>query len=796
MKRLPDFRSIAAKPTSIFPGTLMPQAIQVPRTLEEFLTSSLTPFDGIETDLLVFDKRTKSLVPQVDVIPYLRTAWLHSLSGGTTCSISNSRTRMTRIPHRNPSFLTLVTLVSNTRFTLTRLRPLTSSSRLPLQTQYKTYKEWQLRCGPYDLSRDSTDEELSLQLTRRADHPCILSVGDSTGISSETTRLITKLLQDQYLKLAEESGFINGGATFKTKYHANGTSASPRPTHPGGLWKSTNQSQLSNWSDLMDAHMRPANALFAISEESINAHIAGYQQLSTSRFNSWQYGDFFHAHYERPRVELLSGQRAILWIHIKDASFVPVHGVDLPSKSGHDQKRSLKGPYSLAFQVTLGLRSVGSKGTRPARFELYFDSKDARYLSKYSWPTEFSDDLQSMLVYIKKGYLYSLAKERLVDFASFSGSLIGPQAGQGDRSSTTPKLLVQPNHTTTAPDGTKSRPVLLLYQPSGKFSDAEAITAFESQTSWVVRSSDPTASFSHGTLALSKDALTRNFLLAPLNRLNTITTLAVVTSGIFSTPLIDDSTHVEGTMLVPLSKVLPTMPDKEFTIQPSDHGTTSEPATRRYVYTENVDCSYMGPRSNGEKITFKCQEESSCTTNNVLTIREGAGSAYSVTIEGEVAWKLSRNDDQAEHPKAESAKLILTWKWDVLKWDGVKLQTTPFEDVAASIKVTSEQSSEKVRAWARPDLREEHFREVFRNSLKTFQFDLLKDVSRLLPSSPHYTLGKPVINRKHDFLVELCYGGVEEVDRPTGPSTPANGNGALATNDKYVLKGEVKKVDG
>ncbi|OSC98331.1 hypothetical protein PYCCODRAFT_1471118 [Trametes coccinea BRFM310] len=778
-KKLLNSKCIDGKLTANVPTSLMSQANNGLSTLAEFLTFHLTPFVTLPAELLIFDTRVKPFVP--DINRYLLTAWSgliiwkESLHNFDISSQYDSMAKSVilefacpRIEWRTGS-LKEVTLVFRARV---REDPARASSK---DRKY----DWKLTC-PYILSFTSTVEHLSIHLTFQSDRACDLSVENNADITTEKKRLLLEFLTTQYLKLVEESGILT--ATFKTENHAARGFSSPLRDYPGGIWN-MEHSQLSNWDDVTNARANSAQGLLAISEESINAQLAEYHQSHASRFQAWNYGYHFQATFARPRVELQSDQRAILWIHIEDASFVPVEpgDVGLPSKSGKQGKKiSLKEHHCLAFEVKLVLRSADPPAPGTG-YKLCFDTKEARFSTEHSWPTKCPDELYSVLVYIQKDYLPSLANESflVIDCASFATSQGGTSTG--DRSPTLPRLLVHSNGVDTAIDKMAQlssqappiRPVLLIYQPSG---DAHASPAFES-SSWVAR---PTArnAFSHGTLAVSQHVFVHNILLARLKPLNATTTFFVVTSGIL-TPF---PRGLQGPTLVPSAGLLTTPPEYAF-----EHITSTEPLTDCYEYTTVSECVYDGPRFHDKGVMLVCNELSSCCTKNRLTITKNAGAGlYSIVIEGAVTWIVSRTGDQADSDpsiQSGSAEISLTWKWEVLKRDGTKMQTNSVDHIKKSIKVTSTLLSGQVGAWADLESRKKSLHRVFLKNISSFKLDLLEELPRLLPSQPHYTLGKAIFNNAGEVLVELCHGGTDSADkdRGTAPTTSF-----AATNHKDV----------
>ncbi|KAI0367407.1 hypothetical protein BV20DRAFT_1089883 [Pilatotrama ljubarskyi] len=428
------------------------------------------------------------------------------------------------------------------------------------------YKGWKIAFLMYYSWAIEEDEvTISLDFSRGFHHQSFLShIPEDTANASVYWERLLEVMQYSYLTLLQHSDFGVLYSRDSVSERVTSVDAPEAPEHSTGIWNHVELDE-ANRDELRGTHLGGFDQVIAMSQESLNAYMASLYEKAASILKEWRYAGFFRASFKRPRIRLLSDNRAIVFVYIKGGSFAHLDNAELPmaqedGEAQADQKygravadtclafevkivsllhTELLATTSETFQTSTVVIEHGGKDDRVLK-HLVLDLQKAQYLPKYSTTritaegdapdAGLTGDLQSLLIYIRKAYFAALCREGLhvissipiwhdlQNVPSYAMVDIGFQVYCEE--------TITRDNWSSFVSASMPQPVLVVFGVSGSKTLPSEELPFS--TSWIPRLRDPRLGFSHGTAAIAKHVFIERAVLAPLARINALTTLIPV----------------------------------------------------------------------------------------------------------------------------------------------------------------------------------------------------------------------------------------------------------------------------
>ncbi|KAF9516569.1 hypothetical protein BS47DRAFT_1390620 [Hydnum rufescens UP504] len=300
----------------------------------------------------------------------------------------------------------------------------------------------------------------------------------------------------------------------------------------GGSWESSSRDEVIRgdtwWRDITTkTDMFEFDQIIAVSQESIDEHfrvlLRTYKNLET-----WSYSTFFNATFGGITVRLLSNERAIIWIDVKEGRFKTLRDwVPWPESNDH----RISG-WRLAFEVELKIANrldlkdlteefrtrfeasfagkFESKREHTVLRQIYLDVHQATFIHELSTFDDASygrsrlgiDKVQAVIYYIQDHFLRHLS-------ASGHHILYSIPVWVADK---VPRDMPSPMSRST-------------YIPNKSLNEAIGVYS----TNWLIRASE---GISYGTVSLSRHLFLDGLLIPLLNKVNVATTVVPIHIGV------------------------------------------------------------------------------------------------------------------------------------------------------------------------------------------------------------------------------------------------------------------------
>ncbi|KAI0641469.1 hypothetical protein C8Q79DRAFT_1014399 [Trametes meyenii] len=671
------------------------------------------------------------------------------------------------------------------------------------------YTNWKIGFLVYTMwTTDESGIKVEIDFSRGYHHhPSLLAVhveeGQDATLYIEHQQRVVDILDGHYIEILQRFGF---GTLYShdTRWERSGGGPEPEvPEYPAGIWGNAEVDDASK-EGIQRAGLGAFDQVTAISQESINSYLATLYEKASSIFKTWAYGNSFNATFKRPQLRILSDKRAILWIHIKEGSFVTLDGSELPplDEISETCKRTANGSR-LAFEIKIRMvshhqlepDSVEAVQKQPAFAEhggkldcevkhITLDFDCSQYVHKYSTINVeggTTQGLQSLLVYISKAYFEALRKEGLHVIASIPTWPTGRNAPP--HAMTTVDFRIHCDREVNRDNWasvTTYPPVLLILGVLGsKDMPSEDLSP---STTFIPRLRDPRLGFSHGTVAVAKQAFMERAVLGPLARVNALTTLIPEKSA-----LLPGSRPLKLKTWFAIAREDDQSFPTTWCCQPPD-----EYGFLKYLWSHRAELTYRYETSCNRYIR---DQRIVCHTENWLTVPTAVGQGPPlIQIDGKMELSMCSTETPKEYETpdevSEDVKALLltrsaraSVRWGLtftIDAEGSIIKVKACE-TATNPKYALEESARDA-AYSGDNVEDPEYllRGAFPASIDIT--DVLSGVDQtnmtaegawafLYPSGGAYRLGTPAFNANGDLVLELCrMGSPPNATKPSGSS--------------------------
>ncbi|CDO76097.1 hypothetical protein BN946_scf184649.g23 [Trametes cinnabarina] len=534
---------------------------------------------------------------------------------------------------------------------------------------------------------------------------------------------------------------------------------------------------------IQHAKMYGFDQVVAISQDSINAQ---FSMLSHALFRTWSYSEAFSATFKPLSMQLLTGNRAIVWVHLASGQLKTLRdgkpdnecepyefkqwraAFEVELKSCNQAE--LEGHSSATYKATSAYQKHGNKDDRVLR-HIYLDLSSAEYLhdySHYSNINAFSSPeegrstmlkLEALVWYLTEHYFCEIRKEGLNVIFSIPVFKASPSsyALTSMLFHVYSKVEVTRYNWTHIPAGME--PVIVILGTTG--SRPLPADHLEYSTGWVVQAN---RGFSHGTIGISRRAFIEERLLRLLSNVNALTTLIPI--------MIDPLKGFHG---VSLKKWAEHEQRKDrpsnWRLIPSDGS-----GYLKYLWEHCEEWRYK-LSGNGE---IDASQGISCVTRNYVELPTAVKhGALHIKVSGRVELGLSLQTGKAKSYNTSSA---VCWSTNVALetiGSGIKVSTFGSREPQISEVVFTDGSAGKFRNPA------DMLREAFPS--KVDLHELVEEIQAFegaweycYPPATPYSLASPAFNADGDLLFELRRHGAT-TSRAGGPLSPTAKTGRALT---------------
>ncbi|KAI0826877.1 hypothetical protein BC628DRAFT_226366 [Trametes gibbosa] len=583
-----------------------------------------------------------------------------------------------------------------------------------------------------------------------------------------------------------------------------------------GSWWSLelgDSSGISSRETIQRTKMFGFDQVTAISQGSLNSQ---FSSTSHTAFHTWTYDSYFSATYKPFSLQLLSNNRALVWVHLANGNLKPLKEW-VPDDGSEAQEfrdwrvafeveikmcsqAELEGAGSTTYASSAYCREHGNFVDRELR-HIYLDLAHAEYVHDYS---NFGDmrnlegnsrslllKLQAVVYYLTEYYFPFLCRDGLNVITSIPIWKLDFVANRSLPSYALTNVtfhiyskveVTRHNWTQVTPG---QEPIIVVLGTTGSRPLPSAQLEFS--TGWIVHAN---RGFSHGTIGIAKRVFIEERLLSLLANVNALTTMIPV--------LIDPSQGFRGLTLKKWAEhdQRKDRPSK-WELQPSEGE-----GCLKYLWehceewryqlrgnsnmmssTQGISCA---PRCQTVIVHLRlCADTLIGITRNYVelptAVKQGA---LHIKISGKVELSLSLQVGRAETQTASSS---VSWSTNVTVQtigSGIKVNTLGSHDPVFTKGSLSENNS---RFRNPMDMLRESFPE------KVDLDELVQEIRAFegswqycYPLANPYSLASPVFNDDGDLLFELRRFGTSAIrvgagaTSPTGarigrPASPANG---------------------
>ncbi|KAH9854755.1 hypothetical protein C2E23DRAFT_726184 [Lenzites betulinus] len=318
----------------------------------------------------------------------------------------------------------------------------------------------------------------------------------------------------------------------------------------GSWWSldSGDSNGVSSRETIQRAKMYGFDQVVAISQGSINTQFtAQWANASATLFHSWAYEQCFSTVFKAPSIQLLSNDRAIIWVSLASGSLKALRDWAPCSEGDPYEFRD----WRIAFEVNLKMCTQSEfEGGASATFvrslayerhgkhdnrelnHIYMDLRHAEYLHEYSTYPDIRTDgedsraiilkLQAVIYYLTQHYFLQLCAEGMSVISSVpvwkTGNSLPSYALTSVAFHVYTRVEVARHNWAHVPAGME--PIVVVLGMTG-FRPLPA-AQLEFSTCWIVQAN---RGFSHGTLSIARRVFIEERLLALLSNVNALTTL-------------------------------------------------------------------------------------------------------------------------------------------------------------------------------------------------------------------------------------------------------------------------------
>ncbi|KAI0720523.1 hypothetical protein C8T65DRAFT_633331 [Cerioporus squamosus] len=649
----------------------------------------------------------------------------------------------------------------------------------------RKYKEWQIALVVnvlYTSEADGQMVKIAFDLSHARYHDAASEFpgyeDSDDELANEYWRQAIAFFTEEYLQILESARY-HIIYSRDTRWEAVSKRTSTVHEDSEGSWWSSELAAVSGASTretIQRAKMFGFDQVVAISQASINAQFSTLCANLQSIFYRWHHESFFGASFRPMTIHLLSGNRAIVWVHLQGGHMKTLQDW-VPSDGSMKYEF---GECQLAFEVDLkmctqdeleGVAPEASRkssayqmhGNRPERDlkHIYLDLRNAEYLHDYSTFGDVSGGsdnrlsilkLQAVVYYLTQHYFPAICKEAQHIVSSVpvwkAGKYLPSSALTSLAFHVYSKVEVTRHNWAHVPAG-----VVVVFGMTG-FRPLPS-EHLDYSTGWIVQSSK---GFSHGTISISKRVFIEERLLSLLSRINALTTL------IPSTPDVFQAFH--GLKLQPWAEhdQRKDRPSK-WELQPSDGD-----GYLKYLWEHCEEWRY---NLKGTSDMMSAAHGISCITRNYVELPTAVKhGALRIKIGGKVELTLT-----LQTTDLHTATSSVNWSTQITVQtigSGIKVNTLGSHDPVFSKAEFSDGSMVKFRNPM------DMLREAF--PAKVDLDELVREISAFegawqyyYPLTNAYSLASPVFSDDGDLLFELRRHGATASRTPMSPSSAYGG---------------------
>ncbi|KAI0632190.1 hypothetical protein C8Q77DRAFT_1158854 [Trametes polyzona] len=374
---------------------------------------------------------------------------------------------------------------------------------------------------------------------------------ESNEVHLEHHDIIVAFFADEYLEILHNAGYhvlyehdARWESIKKLKFESHEDTE--------GSWWSLelgDSSGASSRETIQHAKMHGFDQVVAISQGSMNAQFAAlWASSSAVLFHTWAYEQFFSATFKALSLQLLSNNKAIVWVSLTNGTLRALRDWAPCTESQSFDFRDwriafevelkmcthaeLEGGSSLTFKRTLAYEKHGVHTDRELN-HIYLDLRHAEYIHEYSTYSDVRIDagdesravilkLQAVVYYLTQHYFPVLSSEGLNVVCSVpvwkSGTSLPSYALTSASFHVYSRFDVGRHNWAHVPPG--QEPIVVVIGTTGY--RALPRPRLEFSTGWVVHAN---RGFSHGTLSIARRVFIEERLLGLLSDVNARTTL-------------------------------------------------------------------------------------------------------------------------------------------------------------------------------------------------------------------------------------------------------------------------------
>ncbi|KAL7279892.1 hypothetical protein ACG7TL_006301 [Trametes sanguinea] len=544
----------------------------------------------------------------------------------------------------------------------------------------------------------------------------------------------------------------------------------PRIEEPAAL-----PGRMSSRDTIQHAKMCGFDQVIAISQGSLNVQ---FTMISHALFRSWSYGEAFSATFKPLSMQLLSNNRAIVWVHLIGGKLKTLlDGKPNDESTLHEFKdwrvafeveiklctqAELDGRLSETYKATAAYQKHGNKDDRDLK-HVYLDFSTAEYIHDYSDYKDLSAfgslaegrstmlKLEAIVWYLTEHYLPAVSKEGLNVISSVPVFKPGPSLPSYALTSVAFQVYCKYEVTryNWAHVPTGMEPIIVVLGTTG--SRPLPAGRLEYSTNWIVQAQQH---FSHGTISIARRVFIEERLLHLLSNVNALTTLIPIMldplKGFYGVSLKKWAEHEQRK-------------DRASKWQPVN---SKDPGYLRYLW-EHCEEWHYSLSGNAE---IDVSQGISCITRNIVelptVVKRGA---LQIKISGRVELRLTTSS---------------AVKWTTIVTietigSGIKVHTVGSHDPEYSMAEYSGNDAKTLRNPA--DMLQAAF------PTKIDLQELVEEIRAFegaweycYPPAAPYSLASPVFNADGDLMFELRRHGATAV-RAGGPLSPTGRGGRPLT---------------
>ncbi|KAI0826876.1 hypothetical protein BC628DRAFT_226056 [Trametes gibbosa] len=510
------------------------------------------------------------------------------------------------------------------------------------------------------------------------------------------------------------------------------------------------------------AKMYGFDQVVAISQGSINTQFtAQCANASSVLFHTWAYEQYFSASFKSPSIQLLSNNRAIIWVTLASGSLKALRDW-VPCTEGDPYEfrdwriafevslkmcthAELESAASATFMKTFAYEKHGKYEDRELN-HIYLDLRHAEYIHEYSTYADIRTDvedgratilkLQAVVYYLTQHYFPQLSKEGMNVISSLPVWKTGNSLPSYALTSVAFHVYsrVEVARYNWAHVAAGMEPIIVVLGTTS-FRPLPA-THLEFSTGWIVQAN---RGFSHGTLSIARRVFIEERLLALLSNVNAQTTLIPL--------MVDPLLGFHGVRLKKWAEHEQRKDrSSKWQLQPSEEGCL------KYIWEHCEEWRY---KTEGSGDMMNATHGISCVTRNYVelptAVKQGA---MHIKVGGKVELSLAL---QTASSKSYNASSSVSWSTNVTVQtigSGIKVNTFGSYDPIFTKASFTDNSAGKFRSpmdMLRDAFPDKVGLEALVQEIRAFEGAW----EYFHPPAVPYSLASPVFNDDGDLLFEL-----------------------------------------